>query len=456
MPASPRPGTPGEVRPGGRHQGRARHGPQRARARARHLGRRRVLRAAGPVDRRRGHRLAGVVGRAPREPARGPVGAPARPSAGKAQRDRSCSTTTWAGSRPSDHPSLPADPRLQGRFAKRWGMSVAVGDLHRVIAAARRRGGQVVLGGHSLGGASSPPTPPGTSRGAPGADELAGLVYIDGGSFRSAERRACPPGAARRSTPRGSPWLAFGGIPAPFAGLFSATGSLAALIDPDSPLGRPGVRAADAFDLTPSVPVTNLAQYGYALNVKTSPASLIAAQAHLGAASRQRSGPRLGRRRRTDADHPLRDDVLRRGGRRRRHRVVLPGAPDDRRRRRSATASRTRRSACSGSSATMGRRLPRRLQIYAFGARLGGAACSSTRARWPPSRTSRRATCPDQPGEHVRPQRPGRRVPTERVRRRPDAFPPARPVAPAHSPRPACRTCQSRRRRHTVASCARM
>jgi len=31
-----------------------------------------------------------------------------------------------------------------------------------------------------------------------------------------------------------SPWLAFGGIPAPFAGLFSATGATAALIDPDS------------------------------------------------------------------------------------------------------------------------------------------------------------------------------------------------------------------------------
>ncbi|HEX4280049.1 MAG TPA: hypothetical protein VHZ27_04735, partial [Solirubrobacteraceae bacterium] len=38
-------------------------------------------------------------------------------------------------------------------FAKRWGMSVAVGDLHHVITAARRLGGKVVLGGHSLGGA---------------------------------------------------------------------------------------------------------------------------------------------------------------------------------------------------------------------------------------------------------------------------------------------------------------
>ena len=35
-------------------------------------------------------------------------------------------------------------------------------------------------------------------------------------------------------------------------------------------------------DLKPSVPVTNEAQYGYALNVSTSPTSLLAAQAHLG------------------------------------------------------------------------------------------------------------------------------------------------------------------------------
>src|SRR5262249_21277766 len=35
-------------------------------------------------------------------------------------------------------------------------------------------------------------------------------------------------------------------------------------------------------NLKPPVPVTNLGQYGYALDVKTSPPSLIAAQAHLG------------------------------------------------------------------------------------------------------------------------------------------------------------------------------
>src|SRR5262249_57628704 len=78
-----------------------------------------------------------------------------------------------------------------------------------------------------------------------------------------------------------TPWLSFGGIPAPFAGLFNSTGSLGSILDPNSPsLGQ-------AFPLLPAnlkppVPVTNLAQYGYALDTKTSPPSLIAAQAHLG------------------------------------------------------------------------------------------------------------------------------------------------------------------------------
>ena len=63
-------------------------------------------------------------------------------------------------------------------------MSVAVEDLHRVIAAARRLGGKVVLGGHSLGGARRHRLRhAGTSAARPERRDLAGLVYIDGGSF---------------------------------------------------------------------------------------------------------------------------------------------------------------------------------------------------------------------------------------------------------------------------------
>ena len=81
----------------------------------------------------------------------------------------------------SFHPLTPAE------FAKRWGMSVAVGDLHRVSAAARKLGGKVVLGGHSLGGSVVTAYATWNFGGRAGADQLAGLVYIDGGSFSSAE-----------------------------------------------------------------------------------------------------------------------------------------------------------------------------------------------------------------------------------------------------------------------------
>jgi hypothetical protein len=119
--------------------------------------------------------------------------------------------------------------------------------------------------------------------GHPGADGLSGLVFIDGGSFGASESgRAARQALAKLERPSASPWLNFGGITAPFAGLYNATGSTAALIDPDGrSLGQES-GLLDAFKLTPSVPVTNLGQYGFALNVTTSPPGLAAAQAHLG------------------------------------------------------------------------------------------------------------------------------------------------------------------------------
>ncbi len=168
-------------------------------------------------------------------------------------------------------------------FAKSWGMSVAVGDLHRVIAAARKLGGKVVLGGHSLGGSVVTAYATWNFGGRAGADQLAGLVYIDGGSFSDAESATAAKAALKQLDLRTtSPWLTFGGLTAPYAGLFSATGATAALIDPNGrSLGQES-GLLTPFGLTPSVPLTNLAQYGYALNVGTSPAPLIAAQAHLG------------------------------------------------------------------------------------------------------------------------------------------------------------------------------
>ncbi len=174
-------------------------------------------------------------------------------------------------------------PDASVEFAKQWGMNVAVQDLHTVIGAAKALGGKVVLGGHSLGGAVVTAYATWDFNGSPGADALAGLVFIDGGSFPGAPTAEQATQTLQQlDAPTTSPWLNFGGIPAPFAGVFSSTGSTAALIAPNEPsLGQSSGLLA-SFHLSPSVPVTNLAQYGYALNVGTSPPSLAAAQGHLG------------------------------------------------------------------------------------------------------------------------------------------------------------------------------
>jgi hypothetical protein len=259
-------------------------------------------------------------------------------------------------------------------FAKQWGMNVAVQDLHRVIGAAAKLGGKVVLGGHSLGGSVVTAYATCSFGGRPGAEDLAGLVYIDGGSRPAASRAAAVAALDKLNAPTASPWLTFGGIAAPFAGLFNATGSLGALLDPNTPSLGQGFPLLPA-DLKPPVPVTNLGQYGYALNVGTSPVALVAAQAHLGrgltATGNHRgwdgtgaltpisrfatmfSGLGINGADGTEWYFPQRlaDDTG----------AVGSGLPNPAQR-------------VLDVHATLGRELPRKLRIYAFGARLGGAA----------------------------------------------------------------------------------
>ena len=156
-------------------------------------------------------------------------------------------------------------------FAKQWGLNVAVQDLHVVIGAAKRLGGKVVLGGHSLGGSVVTAYATWDFDGHPGADQLAGLVYIDGGSGTTpVSAQAATQTLQALDAPSASPWLAFGGIAAPYAGLFEATGAAAALQDPNAPsLGQ--TSGLLPSDIVPPVRVSNLGQYGYALNASTSP-----------------------------------------------------------------------------------------------------------------------------------------------------------------------------------------
>jgi hypothetical protein len=266
-------------------------------------------------------------------------------------------------------------------YAKRWGVSVAVGDLHRVIDAARRLGGKVVLGGHSLGGGVVTAYATWDFAGRPGADGLAGLVYIDGGSFGPETAGAARAGLRALDAPDASPWEPFGGIPAPLAGVLVAAGSEAALIDPRGTSAGQASGLLTPFKLTPSVPLDNLAQFGYALNVGSSPAPLIGSQAHLGAGITSSGSPRAWNS--TGALTPIVRYAQMFSGAGvsgadgsewyfpQRLTIDLGGVGD-------GTASPAQRAL--GLRTTLGRRLPHSLRIYAFGARLGGRAILSEAA----------------------------------------------------------------------------
>ena len=181
---------------------------------------------------------------------------------------------------PSISPHFQSIPTDDVAFARNWGMRVEVEDIRRVVKEAKKLGGRVAMGGHSLGGSITTAYATWDFHGKSGASDLWGLVYIDGGSSPA----PVTPDAARASLQTlstSTPWLTFGGIPAPLAGLFNTSGALSVLTAPDDTSIGWAWPALPA-NLKPPVEPTNEGQYGYALDVETSPAGLIAAQAHLG------------------------------------------------------------------------------------------------------------------------------------------------------------------------------
>ncbi len=278
-------------------------------------------------------------------------------------------------SNPSIKRHFQSIPDSTVQYAKRWGMSVAVGDLHRVIGAARKLGGKVVLGGHSLGGSVVTAYATWNFNGRAGARDLAGLIYIDGGSGPAESAPQASSTLAALNAPSATPWLSFGGIAAPFAGLFNATGSLGALIAPDArSLGQQF--SLLPAQLKPPVPATNLGQYGYALNVGTSPGSLAAAQAHLGKGLTATTTNGLHGWNGAGALTPIRRFAMMFSG------FGLNNVDgtewyfpqrltDDMGAVGNGLANPAQK--VLNVRATMGRRLPRSLRIYAFGAALGGA-----------------------------------------------------------------------------------
>jgi pimeloyl-ACP methyl ester carboxylesterase len=179
----------------------------------------------------------------------------------------------------TDHVRPVADGDVQ--FAKHWGMRVEVHDLRKVVRAAELKGHHVVVGGHSLGGSITTAYATWDFHGKPGAKGLSGLVFIDGGSRRDPVSEAEAKKSLNDLRQGSSPWVSFGGIPAPLAGLFGESGASATKMAPNArSLGQAWVGLPS--NLKPAAPVTNEAQFGYAADVATSPATLAAFQVHAG------------------------------------------------------------------------------------------------------------------------------------------------------------------------------
>lgn len=167
-------------------------------------------------------------------------------------------------------------------FARQWGMDVAVGDLHNVVELAKQRGGKVALGGHSLGGSIATAYATWDFDGKAGAQDLDGLVLIDGASGPGSPISVSDAQSQVQKLSTSSPFIDLVGLGLPWsAGVFNALGANSAVHNPDA--------ASIAYSwplfpamLKPPVLPTNEAQYGYALDTKTGPKSLALVQMHIG------------------------------------------------------------------------------------------------------------------------------------------------------------------------------
>src|SRR3954453_18490701 len=167
-------------------------------------------------------------------------------------------------------------------FARQWGMNTEINDLRVVVKAAGRRGRNVAMGGHSLGGSIATAYATWDFNGRPGGRDLSGLVLIDGASSPTPVT-ADAAQTSLNNLQTSSPWLAFGGIPAPLAGLFGTVGSSLTKAAPNSPsLFATWPLLPSNLKAPPGVNPTNEAGFGFDTDAKTSPPSLIAAQVHSG------------------------------------------------------------------------------------------------------------------------------------------------------------------------------
>lgn len=172
-------------------------------------------------------------------------------------------------------------------FARKWGLKVALNDLHQVIKRARAGGRKVVLGGHSLGAEEAITYPAWDFNGRPGYKDLSGIVLIDGGELGAFSSRVGRKSFAtvkreKAAIDKGEAFADILGIGNPsIASIFAAVAALYALKAPEAP----SALASNALvppNLRPPFPATNAAFVGNIFDQTHSPASFRALQGRMG------------------------------------------------------------------------------------------------------------------------------------------------------------------------------
>jgi pimeloyl-ACP methyl ester carboxylesterase len=168
----------------------------------------------------------------------------------------------------------PLDAAKYG-YAKRWGLSMALNDVRRVVLAARRQGKRVILGGHSLGASMATIYAAWDFKGRPGFKDVDGLVLIDGGTLGTFTVPTLgDTKKALADLQEGSPFVDLLGLNLPWsAGVLAQMGGLAALREPTAPsIAQDFAFLPSAFK--PPVRATNRGLFGYAFDKDTSPEQL--------------------------------------------------------------------------------------------------------------------------------------------------------------------------------------
>jgi hypothetical protein len=193
--------------------------------------------------------------------------------------------TGWLADKTISPHYQPLDASKFG-FVKRWGLKVAMEDLHRVILKARAGGRRkVILGGHSLGGGEAATYPVWDFNGHGGYEDIAGIVGIDGGAISGGTNSVNTVADAKKALAgidAKGPFSDLLGFGLPWVtGPLAEVGALSAIREPHA-LSIAGSFPLLPPSLKPPVPATNAAQFGYAFDASTSPAALALIHVHSG------------------------------------------------------------------------------------------------------------------------------------------------------------------------------